>query len=236
LAVAFRNNSVYVADTYNQKIKTIDLATGQTRTLSGGNSGLKDGDPTNAQFNEPGGLSIASDKLYIADTNNHAIRVLDLESKAVSTLKLQNLSAPVAQKVTATPTRLPQALVLPLQKLAPNARGELMLDVKLPPGYHLNLESPQRFEAKWQGRGVTLGKTRIRGTDFKLPLRVAMQTSTEGRGTLDVVATVFYCVDQKGECIVKDVRLQAPFEIATGGTKQLKMEAAITSDKEVKLR
>ena len=29
-------------------------------------------------FNEPGGLSFAGDKLYIADTNNHRIQVVDL--------------------------------------------------------------------------------------------------------------------------------------------------------------
>ena len=35
-------------------------------------------------FNEPGGISVARNKLYIADTNNHRIRVADLEVVSAS--------------------------------------------------------------------------------------------------------------------------------------------------------
>jgi hypothetical protein len=44
-----------------------------------------------AQFSEPSGLSIAGGKLYIADTNNHAIRVADLELGEVRTLEVTGL-------------------------------------------------------------------------------------------------------------------------------------------------
>lgn len=38
------------------------------------------------QFDEPGGLCVSPDgqQLYVADTNNHAILVIDLKSKGVS--------------------------------------------------------------------------------------------------------------------------------------------------------
>ena len=51
-------------------------------------------------FREPGGLSYADGKLYVADTNAHRIRVVDLKTKAVSTLNLQGVEAPkpAAQK------------------------------------------------------------------------------------------------------------------------------------------
>ena len=42
------------------------------------------------------GLSPAAGKLYIADTNNHAIRVVDLATGEVSTLALRGLAAPMA--------------------------------------------------------------------------------------------------------------------------------------------
>lgn len=35
-------------------------------------------------LNEPGGLCVAGQNVYIADTNNHIIRVLDLETKSVT--------------------------------------------------------------------------------------------------------------------------------------------------------
>lgn len=41
---------------------------------------------TTSTFNEPGGLCVEENGhlLYIADTNNHQIKVLDLETKIVS--------------------------------------------------------------------------------------------------------------------------------------------------------
>jgi DNA-binding beta-propeller fold protein YncE len=77
---------IYIADTYNHKIKCLDPATRSVETLSGTVAGKSDGDPTAAQFWEPSGLSLAGRHLYIADTNNHAIRLLDLDTMCVSTL------------------------------------------------------------------------------------------------------------------------------------------------------
>lgn len=41
---------------------------------------------TESTFNEPGGLCVEANGclLYVADTNNHQIKVLDLETKIVS--------------------------------------------------------------------------------------------------------------------------------------------------------
>jgi len=77
--VACYQGRLLVADTYNSKIKWLDSATRTVTTWLGGDSrGLVDGPAAAARFNEPEGLSVAGDRLYIADTNNHAIRVVDL--------------------------------------------------------------------------------------------------------------------------------------------------------------
>ena len=52
-----------------------------------------DGDDP-AHFYEPGGLSAAGTKLYVADTNNHKIKVVDLKTEAVKTLALADLTPP----------------------------------------------------------------------------------------------------------------------------------------------
>ena len=45
-----------------------------------------------AAFDQPGGLSVASGKLYIADTNNHLIRLIDLSvGNRVATLRISGL-------------------------------------------------------------------------------------------------------------------------------------------------
>ena len=46
----------------------------------------------NVRRNEPGGLSIAAGKMYIADTNNHRIQIVDMKTKDVSTLQLEGVA------------------------------------------------------------------------------------------------------------------------------------------------
>ena len=83
---------IYVADTYNHKIKRVLPVTRSAFTLLGtGESGHRDGAGNQALFSEPSGLSVAAGKIYIADTNNHAIRVADLETSEVTTLELTGL-------------------------------------------------------------------------------------------------------------------------------------------------
>ncbi len=81
LGVTYFEGKLYVADTYNSKIKIIDPAKRTCETYFGGPNIL----------NEPGGLSIAAGKMYIADTNNHRIQIVDMKTKDVSTLQLQGV-------------------------------------------------------------------------------------------------------------------------------------------------
>jgi YVTN family beta-propeller protein len=83
LGVAYGGGKLYVADTYNNKVKVIDAKTHAVKTLAGTG---KPGDAEKpAQFYQPGGLSLAGSKLYVADTNNHKVRVIDLAGETVTT-------------------------------------------------------------------------------------------------------------------------------------------------------
>ena len=98
LGLTCQGDHVYIADTYNHKIKTFHRATQEFITLAGtGQQGMANGEAALARFYEPGGISIAGSKLYIADTNNHLIRVLDLETGIVSTLEIADLRPPVEE-------------------------------------------------------------------------------------------------------------------------------------------
>jgi thiol-disulfide isomerase/thioredoxin len=97
LDVAWFDGKLYVADTYNNKIKWIDVDRQACHTFAGtGKTGKSDADQgAAATFNEPAGISAAAGKLYVADTNNHLIRVVELSSpNRVTTLKIEGLSAP----------------------------------------------------------------------------------------------------------------------------------------------
>jgi sugar lactone lactonase YvrE/cytochrome oxidase Cu insertion factor (SCO1/SenC/PrrC family) len=91
LGVAYHDGKLYVADTYNSKLKVIDLASREVKTYLGGDA---EGWLTTPTFSEPAGLSYADGKLYVADTNAHRIRVVDLKTRTLSTLKLQGVEAP----------------------------------------------------------------------------------------------------------------------------------------------
>ncbi len=85
LGVVFHAGKLYVADTYNGKLKTLDPATREVKTFVAG------------EFNEPAGITYAGGKLYVADTNAHRIRVVDVATKAVSTLELKGVTPPPPQ-------------------------------------------------------------------------------------------------------------------------------------------
>ena len=84
LGIAIHEGRLYVADTYNSKIKIIDPSTRTCAALAGnGAKKFTNGAFAAASFNEPGGLAWLDGKLYVADTNNQQVRILDPAAKTV---------------------------------------------------------------------------------------------------------------------------------------------------------
>jgi thiol-disulfide isomerase/thioredoxin len=92
LGVAFGDGKLFIADTYNNKVKVCYPKTRTVKSLVG------DGKPGNQanppRFYQPGGLSVAGTRLYVADTNNHVIRLIDLNTGTVRTLEISGLKPP----------------------------------------------------------------------------------------------------------------------------------------------
>ncbi|MBC5795293.1 redoxin domain-containing protein [Sphaerospermopsis sp. LEGE 00249] len=85
LGVEYFNHQLFIADTYNHKIKLVNLSNGECKTiLSGGESWV---------FSEPSGLSFFGDFLYVCDTNNHVIRRVNLETLEVIIMEFAGLCA-----------------------------------------------------------------------------------------------------------------------------------------------
>lgn len=87
-----QQGELLVSDTYNRRIKRVDPHTREARALAG--SGVAErvvGAATEACFWEPGGLALSPDgaHAFVADTNNHALRAVDLASGRVSTVALR---------------------------------------------------------------------------------------------------------------------------------------------------
>ena len=98
IGIEWRQGELFIADTYNHKIKKVLPLTRSVQTaLGSGAMGLHDGAGRLATFSEPSGLSFATfddgrdPLLFIADTNNHAIRVANIDADEVRTLEIRGL-------------------------------------------------------------------------------------------------------------------------------------------------
>ena len=69
------DGKIYVADTYNDRIRVIE--NDKVSTLAGGNRGFANGNGGSAKLDTPTGLTIWNDKLLVADTGNNRIRIVE---------------------------------------------------------------------------------------------------------------------------------------------------------------
>ncbi|MFM7129938.1 MAG: thioredoxin-like domain-containing protein, partial [bacterium] len=79
-------NRLFVTDTGHNRIVVSDLDGNVVDVIGNGQTGFKDGGFQEATFNRPQGTYFRDNFLFIADTENHAIRVADLTKKTVKTV------------------------------------------------------------------------------------------------------------------------------------------------------
>ena len=226
---------LYIADTYNHKIKVLDLDT-MTSSLAAGDgiAGLRDGTGADARLAEPSGLSATSDTLYVADTNNHRIRMLDLATGELSTLALSNLEIAT---VTMAGVIEDDVVLLP-QRVAPGP-VEIVLDLRVPEGYKFNTDG--LFEFEWSAQGDVLrprDTARYEARGPEMPLRLAGTVSAgSGAAVLTATAVVFYCpaVDETF-CLIRDVNFTAPIEVDPAGGSDILLFHRLLSAEELDRR
>src|SRR5882724_11065323 len=231
LGLARWNDKLLVADTYNHKIKLLDPSSRSVKTFVGlGRPGQADG--PRPSFYEPGGLAAANDKLYVADTNNHAIRIVDLKTKETKTLQIKGLQPPASNQVATSDEVAPNAeeIKLPSQKLRAGDAA-VVINVDLPAGYHLNPTAPQRYTVTVD-QGDTALKYPVTGKGLTLPIRVPVAFAT-GSATARASFTFVYCrEDNTGVCRIKTLQWQAPLEVVndTNATNEINLRGKVSGD------
>jgi thiol-disulfide isomerase/thioredoxin/sugar lactone lactonase YvrE len=236
---AAKDGRVFIADTYNHKIKELDPESKTVKTFTGtGKPGQGDG--AAASFYEPGGLSIAGGKLYVADTNNHGVRVVDLKTRRTATLIIRGLLPPAssietAENSSASAADAPNAEEIRLapQRLGVTDSGAFIIDVKLPDGYHLNPSAPQRYRVTIENGADRLALsadaqplTARTSKDLQLPLRIPLRALSPGTAELRAQLTLFYCrEDNTGTCRIKTLVWRAPVRISVSGSAPVEIRA-----------
>lgn len=227
LGVVLYEGKVLIADTYNHKIKQLDTDKRVVKTFLGtGKAGQVDG--IKPQFYEPGGLTIANNKLFVADTNNHAVRVVDLKTKQVSTLKIEGLKSPKNEETASGSPNLKEQKI-EVQEVSVNSTNTINLNVALPTGFHLNTDAPNRFEIVGDDKLFKLDKTK--GKFDKLPFSIPFQMLQNGEAKLTAKFTVYYCRDDNtGECLIKTLAWNVPIKSNTNA-KNSKINLAAVIEK-----
>ncbi len=79
-----KDGVIFVADTYNDRIRAIEG--GRVRTIAGGGEpGFRDGRGAEARFDTPCGIAVGADgALLVADTGNHRIRRVTLDGQTTT--------------------------------------------------------------------------------------------------------------------------------------------------------
>lgn len=213
--IAYDDGALYIADTYNHRLRVLDLVAKQLGTAAGSERGWADGVAGAAKLDEPGGVSVAGGRVYIADTNNQLIRVFDPAKGQLSTVTLTNLSA-ITSGVPGRVTRvdLPPATVSP-------AASSLNVTFSAPGSYHLNGSAPSKLELASSNPAVLEPGERsvpftsdAASVSLPIPVRLA-----EGSAELTATASVYYCrTGAEALCFIGQFELHLPVTVTGSST------------------
>ncbi|MEM1030010.1 MAG: thioredoxin-like domain-containing protein [Myxococcota bacterium] len=232
LGVAVRGDQLYVADTFNNKLKRLDPAQRALTTVVGEN---RDGDDDGGDASEgtarvdlaePGGLAVLPDgRLLIADTNHHRLVTFDPVVGALTPLSMTGLEAPLARGLVLDRRQRPAdgrddpgpTMVHAEGRLGPG-RNTLVIHLEAPPGGKLTEKAPLVVEVAGRG-GLRFETSRIRAPlrPEVLPLELPLEVAPGATGTAAVELNYFWCtVGDAGACVPVRAALEVTFD--TSGT------------------
>ncbi|GKA57695.1 NHL repeat-containing protein 2, partial [Tanacetum coccineum] len=221
-----KDGQIYVADSYNHKIKKLDPTTKKVSTLAGtGKAGFKDGVASLAQLSEPAGI-VEDDagRLFIADTNNSLIRYLDLNKKDAQlvTLELKGVQPPASK--SRSPKRLRKRTSADTETIVVDGgssnEGILNLTISVPDGYHFSKEARSKFSVEVEPENAAVvdpldGSLSPDGTAV-LHFKRSSPSATVGR----VNCKVYYCKEDE-VCLYQSLVFEVPFkEVSPENTPQ----------------
>jgi len=210
------NNTVYVADSYNHKIKALDTNTKSVRTVAGnGNAGYSDGPLNRCSLSEPAGIADRGDGiLLIADTNNCIIRKVDLASDTISTLDTSSVPK-LSEKGEATKNarelKEPAGSNVIDVDMANSGSGMVELVLTLPDGYHYTKGAKSSYTVRTEDDKVVFnqyGGDLTRSVE-KIQLKYERNPgASQGKALVD--CRIYYCKEESA-CAISLVTFKLKF-------------------------
>ena len=219
LGLAYAGGHLYIADTYNNKIKICEPRNRSVTSLVGSHKPGDSDDPPH--FYEPGGVSATEDRLYVADTNNHKVRVVDLKTHAVKTLALEGLSPP---RLAPRPPSFPEQEGHRRRGREAAPGQSIALDVSIPlaQGLKLNEEVPLTYLVETPEKSGILGpevlpegqKIKPPATKFTITVPLAKPAAAGDKLDLRVSLQTFVCSETSSLCAIKSYVWNVPVAFA----------------------
>jgi thiol-disulfide isomerase/thioredoxin/DNA-binding beta-propeller fold protein YncE len=225
LGLSYGGDHLYIADTYNNKIKICEP---RDRTVHAFVGAPKAGDADDPpHFYEPGGVSVTADLLFVADTNNHKIRAVDLKTHAVKTLALERLTPP---HLSPPPPSFPNKRVIEVAtaEIPPGQSITLDVTLPLPKGYKLNEEVPLVYLVETPEKSGILGpevlpegqKIKPPATKFTIKAPLARPAAAGDKFDVRVSLQTFVCSETSSLCAIKSYVWNVPVEFTDSATPE----------------
>ena len=230
LGVAAWGKKILVADTYNHKVKELDIAGRMVKTIAGDGRPGTDRDGALALF-EPGGLSVAANVLYVADTNNHRIVRMALPEGAWREVAIEGLAASAREALgasravgAATDSASAGARTVAAATLRAGEATKWRVAVRLPEGTHVSEEAPASLRIA-RGGDVVLQRTILGAT---WPLAFQLPAQPEGAADLHIQMSFAYCNEGQGVCVPANPSWRMPVTFEKDGDPSAELTAYLS--------
>lgn len=212
-----KDGQIYVADSYNHKIKKLDPVSKRVVTIAGtGSAGFKDGSALASQLSEPSGIvEDGNGKLFIADTNNNVIRYLDLneEDAALHTLELKGVQPPSPKSRALKRLRRRPSVDTQIIRIdeSSSTEGNLYIKISVPEGYHFSKEARSKFDVDIYPDGAVIVEPSngILTSEGSAYLHFRRPTSSPAMGRIN--CKVYYCKEDE-VCLYESLAFDVPFK------------------------
>lgn len=180
-------SGVYIADSYNHSIRRYDPESGILSTIFGnGKTG---------ELNEPNDVILTGGKLFVADTNNNQVKIIDVATKKISSLDVMPQEKEGDLKISDI---LPNLKQISQQDIV--SGKDIKISIRLPDGYKLNEIAPSWLAAFNADNGKLINKFGYE--ELKKGSITLFQLDAGHKYRLQ--GTLYYCEDKTGSiCLVQ---------------------------------